>query len=299
MRAKFQLDTRKTKRRKKTSSHCLLSGEHVNSVSADQQKEPERRDSSLFQTPQTSKKRQAVEHTMVSTPSTPIPSVKRHISTPGSLLHAMSGTGSRCSAEATPMKSWFGRSLQDSFLPKEEQRRNEIMVVCMQHILGTEKKLIENVTHFLNDANENVLLKGKLYSTHTQTMRNMKVYVSDISPPERYGEFSVKLVEGIQKMLYEVKEKVNQQTIFKIIIPDDGAHVIRAIAADETFLRDLKKRNIYLYGVEQTKKGHRYLEEHPPGFPWISVSTSRIKRTIESDFIANTIFVFFCIVCSL
>lgn len=133
---------------------------------------------------------------------------------------------------------------------------------------------------------ENTFLIGKCYSTHGETYNKFveaKVNISPLSKTfDSYASFDEQFLSYIQEFFKEIQARVNFDEFERIIILDDGAHLL-------LFANDFLKAFDKVVGVEQTSSGYDRLKNVDLNFPVVNVARSKAKLEIESPFIAEVI----------
>ncbi len=122
---------------------------------------------------------------------------------------------------------------------------------------------------------ENITALGKIYSTNSEVLEELKGLGINAIQPEFSGQF---FDEEHRKNCEEVLKSVKANDV---VILDDGAEMISVFSESD--------KNT-LFAVEQTSSGFRKLENTNYDFPVINVARSKTKLTQESPLIARLCF---------
>jgi len=161
----------------------------------------------------------------------------------------------------------------------------DVCIIGVQHLLMTNyhmiKSLVDNGLQM-----ENVFLIGKCYSSSVEVFDKMIEDGMAVCPSsldfDSHKSFDEFFEENTIDFMSNVLNKLNLNRFKKIIILDDGGHLIEA--ANEIF-PDTSK----LVGVEQTTAGVRLVESLNLSFPVINVARSDAKLVYESPYIARAV----------
>lgn len=102
----------------------------------------------------------------------------------------------------------------------------------------------------------------------------------------------------VERAEYVVRLLASQKSPRRLLVIDDGAYFTRVLnhlrLKDAKLVQSLSERGTYI--VEQTTRGHRYLESGPGAallqslhFPVVSIARTRTKRDLESPFIGAAV----------
>jgi hypothetical protein len=116
-----------------------------------------------------------------------------------------------------------------------------------------------------------------------------KPFLDPIAP---YSKRQLERVEYVMRLL------ASQHHPSRLLVVDDGAYFVRVLyqvgLKDSAFVRSFSQRGTYV--VEQTTRGHRYLEcelgtavLQSTNFPVISIARTRTKKELESPFIGAAV----------
>lgn len=160
---------------------------------------------------------------------------------------------------------------------------DRVTIIACQHILPTTFDLFEELfSRGLKP--ENVFLIGKCYSTHRETFERFKnagVNISDFSLSfDSFSSFDEQFQNYTEKFFKRILSSVELQKFAKLIILDDGGHLI-------SFANDFLKNFGNIVGIEQTTSGYEKIKSAKLNFPVINVARSKAKLEIESPFIAE------------
>lgn len=158
-------------------------------------------------------------------------------------------------------------------------------IISVQHILRSTGSLFEALINIGFNPN-NIYLTGKIYSTHKETKELLEkdsgINLIDSTIKEDLGQYSQGLKEDIDKMWNLLLTKIGN-TQSKIIILDDGGHILKSVNKDL-----LSKPNIEIFGIEQTTSGIRDSKKFE-NFPIIDVAGSAAKVLIEPNLVSEAV----------
>lgn len=162
---------------------------------------------------------------------------------------------------------------------------SNVLLIAVQHMLKTNVDMFESL--FQKGLKpENTFLLGKCYSTNNQVMQDFQKQGIFVHPGSNefnsHLSFDTSFDANIADLLKHIKKTVNLQNYTKVLLLDDGGHLIDV--ANE-ILPDITN----VVGVEQTSSGHYRLQAIPLKFPVINVARSQAKLLYESPFIAEII----------
>lgn len=161
---------------------------------------------------------------------------------------------------------------------------NETLFICCIHLLKANIPLVEKLIKF-GAKPEDILLLGKVYSTNQKSAEKIKNYGVYIHPAssifDSYKSFDEVHYKAIAELVEMAKVKLKNTNYKKIVIVDDGGHLLETILKDKVF--DHAK----IHGVEWTSSGYNLLKDLSFDFPVINMARSKTKLTIESPMIAE------------
>lgn len=148
----------------------------------------------------------------------------------------------------------------------------DFYIVCCQHLMEPQKKMLERLIEFGFDKNK-ILMLGKAYSSSREIVEELKTDGIVAIQPDFSGiSFDEEHVNNC-RMLYKT---VPQDA--KVLLIDDGADIIKVFNEGKT--------NV-IFAVEQTSSGFRHLENVKLRFPVFNVARSVTKLTQESPLVAR------------
>lgn len=158
-------------------------------------------------------------------------------------------------------------------------------IISVQHLLRSTGSLFETLIN-IGFNPKNIFLTGKIYSTHRETKELLKndlgINITESTVKNDLGKYSEGLKEDIDKMWELLLNEIgNSQS--KIIILDDGGHILKSVNKDL-----LDKTNIKIFGIEQTTSGIRESEKFEK-FPIIDVAGSAAKVLIEPNLVSEAV----------
>lgn len=156
-------------------------------------------------------------------------------------------------------------------------------IIGVQHLLSTTHTMIRSLASFgLKPGCVNLL--GKCYSTSEEVFSNMTDDGMDISSSsfafDSYSAFDRYYHCLVKSFLKKQLSKIQKQNFNKIILMDDGGHLLEAA-------NDLAFKNFKFVGIEQTTHGFMRLKSSNLRFPVINVARSPAKLVYESPMIAS------------
>jgi S-adenosyl-L-homocysteine hydrolase, NAD binding domain len=162
---------------------------------------------------------------------------------------------------------------------------------AVQHLLASTRGLF-NVARQLGLQPSSTLLVGKNYSTHADTVRNLRLdgYAADsgvvhsglpgrLQKPLAESSPSLDGLLDFTTALLKARPEVKQP----LLIVDDGAEGVHR------WSEVVAKAGVPVAAVEQTRFGARRLREQPPDFPVINVAESPVKLHMESILIGDSV----------
>lgn len=157
------------------------------------------------------------------------------------------------------------------------------LILSVQHLCSTTESLF----HALLDAKlppENLYVLGKCYSTNPVVSRRLIAKGIKVSPSSSIFDsaipFDVAFDRHIKDLIKQVLSEVNLSSYEKIIILDDGGHLIEAV--NKRFPSGLP-----LVGIEQTSSGFNRTRDS--FFPIINLARSWLKLEKESPIIIDLV----------
>lgn len=173
------------------------------------------------------------------------------------------------------------RYVSDDIYPTT--KLDNVLLIACQHLLGTTYEMFEELFR-KGLKTENTFLIGKCYSTHRGTYRKFEQREVHISPLSQsytsWISFDEQFSLYIQNFLRNVLETVSFEKYERVIILDDGGHLLSSINSS---LKDFGN----VIGIEQTSSGYQRLLEIHLSFPVINVARSMAKLEVESPLIAR------------
>ncbi len=162
---------------------------------------------------------------------------------------------------------------------------SKTLVIGCQHLLGTTVDLFEELLK-KGLPPENVFLIGKCYSTNATALKKLRKLGIQVSRYSRSYDSQVSFDEQFQgyleKFLLAIKRERNFADFEKIIILDDGGHLL-------LFARDFFGEHAKIVGVEQTSSGYEQVKNIDLPFPVVNVARSHAKLEHESPLIAQIV----------
>ncbi len=175
------------------------------------------------------------------------------------------------------------RYVSDDLYPTT--KLDNVLLIACQHLLGTTYEMFEELLS-KGLKPENTFLIGKCYSTHRGTYRKFQQRGVHVSPfSHSYNSrisFDEQFLIYIQKFLMGVVESVSFEKYRRVIILDDGGHLLFLINSSLNYFRNV-------IGIEQTSSGYQRLLSTSLNFPVINVARSTAKLEIESPMIAKIV----------
>ncbi|MDD2656463.1 MAG: NAD(P)-dependent oxidoreductase [Patescibacteria group bacterium] len=160
-----------------------------------------------------------------------------------------------------------------------------VLIIAVQHILDSTYSMFESLFD-MGIKPQNTFLLGKCYSTNKEIMKKFNkkgVNVSEGSAKfDSHITFDKQFELEIKKFLKSIQKKINFKDYKKILLVDDGGHLIDI---GNYFFKKLSN----IVAVEQTSSGYNKLKEKKLSFPIINVARSNAKLVYETPFIAESI----------
>jgi S-adenosylhomocysteine hydrolase len=157
----------------------------------------------------------------------------------------------------------------------------------IQHLFGSTATLVE---HLIGDtiAPADVHLLGKPYSTNHATMWHLRTRLGCQVLPGSFEyrgvrEYHEEADEHARSLLHRVALRAATADL-RVLLIDDGGRAIRMLHTPE--FAEVSKRFVC---VEQTRRGVRELHGVDPVVPIVNVAESRVKLTVESPIIADSV----------
>lgn len=160
---------------------------------------------------------------------------------------------------------------------------SSVLIICVQHLYSTTYNMFfELFGKGLNP--KNLFVAGKCYSTDPVVYQQLRKDGVSVSPTSRsfnsHDEYDIKFDRNLEQFLETVLAKANIKSFKKIIILDDGGHLI-------TCANKKLPKTLDIIGIEQTSAGYNRLCKNPPFFPVINTARSWVKMKYESPIIIN------------
>ncbi len=157
------------------------------------------------------------------------------------------------------------------------------LIICVQHLYSTTYTMfLELFKKGLKP--QHLYVIGKCYSTDPLVYQQLKNDGVKVSPAsiifDSHKDYDNEFQLSLETFFDEVQTKVRFQDFEKIIILDDGAHLI-PIANNKIS----KSHNVI--GIEQTSAGYNRLKKCDIFFPIVNVARSWIKAKYESPIIID------------
>lgn len=168
------------------------------------------------------------------------------------------------------------------FKDQPKETLEKVFICACQHILEPQGKMFELLADF-GIPEKNIYILGKIYSTNSEVLGELKNSGFNIFQPE----FNL-------KRSFDEQHKENCLNLYSsfiknipngshIVVIDDGADMLNIFNEN---IKDIKAK-FNLIGIEQTSSGFRKLENAELNFPIINVARSPIKLDKESPLIAR------------
>jgi S-adenosylhomocysteine hydrolase len=170
---------------------------------------------------------------------------------------------------------------------EEEQPFKNVMVVAVQHILGTTVEMFQVLKRL---GLERAIIAGKSYSTHDDSLVALKdLEYTIIEAPDQlgYGRYDSCMQETVSNIWSTALKAMQEKPVDLLIILDDGGDLI--LSTPGKLFNGITYKPKRVIGIEQTRGGsnHRYFNGVP--FPIINVAGSYVKTTIEYPSIAEIV----------
>lgn len=180
------------------------------------------------------------------------------------------------SSNKLPLLDYISKEFKDINL-------ENMILIASQHLLDSNKTMFR---YFLKKGLKpsDIFIIGKCYSSNLQVFKEFKKMEIYISPKsikfDSHESFDKQFEKNIIEFLKYVKKKIKGQNYKKLLILEDGGHLI----SNATKILG-RKNNII--GIEQTSAGYEKLKNMVLKFPVINVARSKAKLRIESPLIAK------------
>lgn len=163
----------------------------------------------------------------------------------------------------------------------EETSLSDCYIVGVQHILPTTLYMLRKL--FAKGLKpENVSLLGKCYSTNLDAYQGMKEIGVDVSEYslafDSHASYDDQFVSYVQKFIKERLDKITSSSFKKVIVIDDGGHMIDELL--KLTNNDLTKN---IVGIEQTSSGYNILKNKNLNIPIINLARSHTKLNLEPE----------------
>ncbi len=161
---------------------------------------------------------------------------------------------------------------------------DNIVIVCVQHVITTTTNLFEAVIS-LGIKPNNIFVLGKQYSTSTAAHKKMVklgVNLQSLTALNKCGTYEAICQSDINQMWENVKDYVKNKHIKAIIVLDDGGRCLERIPNEIM-------NNFPIVGIEQTTAGLFNPKVLALSIPFIDVATSAAKKFLESKVISDEI----------
>jgi len=158
------------------------------------------------------------------------------------------------------------------------------LIIAVQHLLPTTVSLFKTIVEFGVSPN-NIFMLGKHYSTNVKSKKFLEtqgIHVRNSTEQHLFGQFSDVFQEDIRAFLHYIEDAIAGLTIDRIIILDDGGHLISSIPKEVY-------KNYPIIGIEQTQSGLSRLGKLQLEFPIINVASSAVKKYVEPPIISEAI----------
>lgn len=174
------------------------------------------------------------------------------------------------------------------FYIEEEKPLKNVLLVGVQHMLGTTADMLEVMRDFgLQEA----LIGGKHYSTNEESVQRTKKlgfeYISSY-PQLRYGGFCGHMQWVTHTIWTKALEKMRSRQFDLLIILDDGADLLLSTPGI-LFLDSMQNKPRAIVGIEQTNGGANTTGFKGLPFPIINVAGTYVKKRIEYPHLAKMI----------
>jgi len=172
--------------------------------------------------------------------------------------------------------------ITDLFKDRPEEVLKKVYICGCQHILEPQGKMFELLSDFGIPKN-NVYILGKIYSTSTEILNELKVDGFNVEQPlfDLKNSFDAQHVTNCINLYSSFIKNVPEGS--QIIVIDDGADMLNIFNKN---FNDIKNKFLII-GIEQTSSGFRKLEKERLNFSIINVARSPIKLDKESPLIAR------------
>jgi hypothetical protein len=160
------------------------------------------------------------------------------------------------------------------------------LIVSVQHLCSTTEVLFDALLD-LNLCPENLYVLGKCYSTNPAVLVRLRKKGVNVLFSSSYFNclmpFDVDFNRNIDEMIKQVILSKDLASFEKIIILDDGGHLLDRI---EAFLPE----GLPVVGIEQTSSGFNRMKDKCLPFPIINLARSWLKLEYESPIIMALVF---------
>ncbi len=182
-------------------------------------------------------------------------------------------------------------SLTDRKLPLVDFVKNKFvnlnfentLIIAAQHLYSSTYVMFKALFE-LKLKPDNLYVIGKCYSTDPNVYAQLQedgVKVSPLSLKfDSHISYDKDFENSLEIFLKEIEEKVVFEKFEKIIVLDDGGHLLSKI--NKKFKKDVK-----IIGIEQTSSGYNRLKNKHIFFPIVNMARSWIKLQYESPIITQ------------
>lgn len=161
---------------------------------------------------------------------------------------------------------------------------DNILIVCIQHLLPTTYDLFETLCE-MGVVPEHLFVLGKCYSSDPQVVKKLREVDVQVDPnSEAYNShlcFDEQFDGFVEAFLSRVQSKVDFASFEKVVILDDGGHLLEVVAKLE-----LDYSNFV--GIEQTSAGFNRTKHLGISFPIVNLARAWAKIQYETPMIIET-----------
>ncbi len=180
------------------------------------------------------------------------------------------------------------KELASDFYNEKDQPLKNVLLVGVQHILGTTVDMLKVMKDFgLREA----FIGGKHYSTHEDSVHEIEKlgfeYISGY-PQLSYGGFHTHMQWVIHSIWSKALERMAVHQFDLLIILDDGADLLLSTPGI-LFTEQFKNKPKSIIGIEQTNGGANTTGFKGLPFSIINIAGTYVKKRIEYPHLANMI----------
>jgi S-adenosylhomocysteine hydrolase len=157
------------------------------------------------------------------------------------------------------------------------------LIVAVQHLYGSTYSMFRAFYELGLDP-KNLFVLGKCYSTDPAVFAQLSqegVHVAEASIQfNSYVAYDLDFDKAVDKFIENILSQVDVTSFEKVIILDDGGHLIHRV------LKGFPN-GCNLVGIEQTSSGFNRLKEKPITFPIVNLARAKVKLDHESPLIVK------------